>query len=160
LIMKNALLLIGFSLLAILLNIIVSPWLAIQGIKPDFVLILLLFVSALKGRVFGQSYGFGIGLIVDIIGIGSFLGLSALTKTIAGFLSGNFKNSRSRINNFTFYGINLIIIFIHFAIFYLINYKSCDYSTQFIILRFVIPETIYTSVAFILIDYIFPLESY
>lgn len=158
--MKKFLLLLGFSLLAIIFQIIIALWLSIQNIKPDFVLILVMFVALLQGRVFGQLYGFGIGLIIDIIGIGSFFGLSALSKTVAGFLAGYFKNRRNRFNHITFYSIYVLVIFIHFAIFFLINFKSSDYGTQLILLRYVLPETIYTSIIFILLDYIFSIESY
>ena len=157
--MKKFLVLIGFSLLAILLQIVVAPWLTIQSIKPDFILILVLFVTIVKGRVFGQLFGFSIGLIVDFIGIGSFLGLSALSKTIAGFFAGYLKTSRNRVNSFAYYAAACFIIFIHFTVFFLINFKSSDYGIQFVLLRYILPEVVYTSVIFILLDYSLPIET-
>jgi rod shape-determining protein MreD len=158
--MKKILVIIGFSLLSILLQVVFGSWLTICGIKPDFVLILVLFMAILNGRVFGQLFGFGMGLLVDIIGMGSFMGLSALSKTVAGFLAGYFKNHRNRINRLTFYGLNLLIIFIQFTIVYLINFKSTEMGTQYLFLRYIIPETVYTGLIFILLDYIFLLESF
>jgi rod shape-determining protein MreD len=158
--MKNFLVIIGFSLLSILLQVVFGSWLTICGIKPDFVLILVLFMAILNGRVFGQLFGFGMGLLVDIIGMGSFMGLSALSKTVAGFLAGYFKNHRNRINRLMFYGLNLLIIFIQFTIVYLINFKSTEMGTQYLFLRYIIPETVYTGLIFILLDYIFLLESF
>lgn len=157
--MRKFSILIGFSLLVILLQITVSSWLSIQGIKPDFVLILIMFVSVLYGRVYGELYGFSLGLIVDLIGVGLFLGLSAMSKTVAGFLAGYFKGHRSRYNSFTFYTFSCLIILIHYAIFYLINFHSTDYSIQFIAVRYIIPETIYTSVFYIVFDYILSLDN-
>jgi rod shape-determining protein MreD len=158
--MKKILVIIGFSLLSILLQVVFGSWLTICGIKPDFVLILVLFMAILNGRVFGQLFGFGMGLLMDIIGMGSFMGLSALSKTVAGFLAGYFKNHRNRINRLTFYGLNLLIIFIQFTIVYLINFKSTEMGTQYLFLRYIIPETVYTGLIFILLDYIFLLESF
>jgi rod shape-determining protein MreD len=158
--MKKILVIIGFSLLSILLQVVFGSWLTICGIKPDFVLILVLFMAILNGRVFGQLFGFGMGLLVDIIGMGSFMGLSALSKTVAGFLAGYFKNHRNRINRLMFYGLNLLIIFIQFTIVYLINFKSTEMGTQYLFLRYIIPETVYTGLIFILLDYIFLLESF
>ena len=152
--MKKFLILIGFSLLAVLLQLVVAPWLSIRGIKPDFILVLIMFAGMLYGRVYGQLYGFGLGLIVDMIGIGSFFGLSALTKTIAGFLSGYLKDRRNRFNGFTYYLFMCFIIFIHYLIFFLINFHSTDYAIQFLVIRYILPETIYTSVLFIIFDYI------
>jgi rod shape-determining protein MreD len=158
--MKKILVIIGFSLLSILLQVVFGSWLTICGIKPDFVLILVLFMAILNGRVFGQLFGFGMGLLMDIIGMGSFMGLSALSKTVAGFLAGYFKNHRNRINRLMFYGLNLLIIFIQFTIVYLINFKSTEMGTQYLFLRYIIPETVYTGLIFILLDYIFLLESF
>ncbi len=157
--MKKFGILFGFSLLAILLQLIVAPWLTIQSIKPDFILILVLYVAILQGRVFGQLFGFSIGLIVDFIGIGSFLGLSALSKTVAGFLAGYLKNSHNRFNSFVYYSIACLVILIHFTIFFLINFKSSGYGIQFILLRYILPEFLYTSIIFILLDYSLPIET-
>lgn len=156
--MKKVPLFFGFSLLAVLLQLIVAPWLTIQDIKPDFPLVLILFVAILFGRVYGQLYGFGFGLIVDLIGIGSFLGLSALAKTIAGFLAGYLKDKRSRLNGFTFYTFVCFIIFIHYLVFFLINFHSAEYPVQFIVFRYILPDTLYTAVFFIVSDYIFSIE--
>jgi rod shape-determining protein MreD len=156
--MKKFLLLIGFSLLAILLQIVVAPWLTIQSIKPDFILILVLFVAIMQGRIYGQLFGFGIGLVVDSIGIGSFLGLSALSKTIAGFIAGYLKKKRNRLNKFAYYSIACFIVLVHFIIFYLINFKNSGYGVQYILLRYVLPEVVYTSVLFILLDYYLPIN--
>ncbi len=152
--MKKIGLIAGFSLLAVLLQLIVAPWLAIRGVKPDFVLILILFVAVLFGRVSGQLCGFGFGMIMDLIGIGSFLGLSALTKTVAGFLAGYLKGQHNRLNGFTFYTFICFIIFIHYLIFFLINYHSAEYPVQLLVFRYVLPNTLYTAVVFIIFDYI------
>lgn len=157
--MRKILIIAGFSLLTIFLQIVFGPWLTICEIKPDFVLILVLFGAILNGRMFGQLFGFGVGLLVDIIGMGSFMGLSALSKTVAGFLAGFFKDRRNRLNRFIFYSFSVLIILIQFTIVYLINFKSIEIGTQYIFLRYIIPETIYTGLIFILLDYIFAFES-
>ncbi len=158
--MKKILVIAGFSLLSIVLQVVFGPWLMVCGIKPDFVLILVLFVAILNGRVVGQLFGFGIGLLVDIIGMGSFMGLSALSKTVAGFLAGFFKNRRNRFNRLMFYALSILIMLIQFTIVYLINFKSVEIGTQYLFLRYIIPETIYTGLIFILLDYIFAFESF
>jgi len=158
--MKKILIIAGFGLLSIVLQVVFGPWLTVSGIKPDFVLILVLFVAILNGRVVGQLFGFGMGLLVDIIGMGSFLGLSALSKTVAGFLAGYFKSRRNRFNRLMYYALSLLIILIQFTIVYLINFKSVEISTQYLFMRYILPETIYTGLIFILLDYIFAFESF
>ena len=157
--MNKILVLIGFSLLAVLIQVTVGPWLSIADIRPDFILILVMLVGIKYGRVPGETYGFVFGMIVDFIGIGSFLGLSALAKTFAGFLAGFLKGRRTRLNSFTFYLFSGLIIFIHYAIFYLINFHSADHSIQFTAVRYIIPDAVYTLVIFIIFDYLSSLDN-
>jgi len=157
--LRKIIVLICFSLLTILVQLLFVPWMTISDIRPDFILILVLLVGRLEGRMVGQLYGFSIGLLVDAIGIGSFLGLSALTKTISGFFSGYLKNQKSKMNVFSYYAIPLVIIFLNFIIFYLVNFKNAEITIYNVILRYVIPTSLYTSVFFILFDQFLPLES-
>ena len=73
----------------------------------------------------------------------------------AGFLAGFLKGRRTRLNSFTFYLFSGLIIFIHYAIFYLINFHSADHSIQFTAVRYIIPDAVYTLVIFIIFDYLF-----
>jgi len=157
--LRKIIVLICFSLLTILVQLLFVPWMTIRDIRPDFILILVLLVGRFEGRMVGQIYGFSIGLLIDAIGIGSFLGLSALTKTISGFFSGYLKNQKAKMNVFSYYAIPLVIIFLHFIIFYLVNFKNAEITTYNVILRYVIPASLYTSVFYILFDRFFPLES-
>lgn len=145
----------GFGLLALLLQLVVAPRISIQSIRPDFILLVILFIGRFEGRLSGQLSGFGFGLLTDAIGMGSFLGLSALSKTISGFLSGYLKSKKNRISLLLFYSISVSFIFIHFLIFYLINFKGTGLGIHFIILRYVIPASIYTAIFYILIDSLF-----
>jgi len=70
--LRKTIILIGISLFVLLLQTIFSPWMMIGEIRPDFVLIMVLFVGRMNGRVYGQLFGFSFGLIIDFIGIGSF----------------------------------------------------------------------------------------
>ena len=156
--MRRYLILLGFALISIFLQLVLAPWMTIRDIRPDFVLILVLAVAQTSGRMTGQLFGFGMGLLIDAIGMGSFLGLSALTKTIAGFLAGFLKGQRNRLNPFVIYSINLAIIFLHFLLMYLINFKGCDISLQRLLIRYVLPTTLYSGVFYFLIDHFFPVE--
>ncbi|HPD25566.1 MAG TPA: rod shape-determining protein MreD [Candidatus Marinimicrobia bacterium] len=154
--LRKILLIIAFSLVTIIIQILLGPWMTIRAIRPDFLLILVLFVGRSEGKVTGQIYGFLIGLIADALGLGSFLGLSALAKTIAGFGSGLLKKRRSHLNPILFYAIEVLIIIIHFSIIYLINFKGAELSTQTIFLRYILPSTLYTGVFYFLIQYFAP----
>ena len=85
----------------------VAPLLQVGNIKPDFILILLIFVSARYGRVAGIAIGFGAGLFQDLTGSLTVLGASALVKSCVGFavgtLNGNLTVWTGRIVNLYIY---------------------------------------------------------
>jgi len=154
--MRKILLIIAFSLLAILIQILFGPWMTIREIRPDFLLILVLFVGRSEGKVGGQLYGFVIGLIADAIGLGSFVGLSALSKTVAGFGAGLLRKRRSRLNPVLFHGLEVLIIAIHFSIIYMVNFKGIDISSRIVFLQYILPSVIYTGLFYFIIQYFIP----
>lgn len=155
---RKTLIIVAFTLLVLLIQILFGPWLSIRDIRPDFMLILALFVGRLQGKVAGQLFGFGSGLLVDGVGIGSFLGLSALAKTIAGFCAGLLRKKQRRWNPFLLYGSEVLIIIVHFTIIFLINFKNSDLSYQYIFLRYILPSSLYTIIFYYLIKHFAALE--
>jgi len=61
--------------------------LSILGIKPDLLLILVIFLGLHKGPLPGAGYGFLAGILLDIFSPAP-LGTNALSKTVLGFLAG------------------------------------------------------------------------
>lgn len=60
-------------------------------VMPDFVLIILLFISINNGSLSGEVTGFTSGLLTDLLSL-SPLGFNALVNTLIGFAIGCFKN--------------------------------------------------------------------
>lgn len=56
----------------------------INGINPDFILIVLTIGAFILGPMSGQILGFLVGLVLDIMS-GKLLGISAFTYTVIGF---------------------------------------------------------------------------
>ncbi len=79
---------LGLALLAsLILQTAVFPHLAVFGLRPD----LLMVVVASWGLIYGPREGFlaglGAGLAQDLL-FGQYVGLFALAKTLVGFLAG------------------------------------------------------------------------
>jgi len=74
-------------LLSIILQSTVFNFIQVAGVKPDLVLVLVIVYSLVKGPKEGAIVGFVAGLMVDLA-LGSFIGLSALTKMTVGYLVG------------------------------------------------------------------------
>ena len=152
---RKILIYIGIALILLTVQSIVGPWLTIQKIRPDFILILVLYIGQKEGRIFGQLAGFTIGLTMDILGMSTFLGLSAFVMTLSGFLAGYLKNQRNKINIFSYYLTILVLCLLHFFLLYSIYYHSLNLSLQYRMIRYVFPSLIYTGVFYFLIEFIF-----
>ncbi|MBN2279420.1 MAG: rod shape-determining protein MreD [Candidatus Marinimicrobia bacterium] len=152
---RKILLYIGIALVLLTIQGLIGPWMTIQKIRPDFLLILVLYIGQKEGKIFGQLAGFIIGLTMDLIGMSTFLGLSAFVMTLSGFLAGFFKNQRNKINIFSYYFSILLICLIHFFILYSIYYHSLGLSIQYRMVRYVVPSLIYTGIFYFLIEFVF-----
>ncbi len=82
-----------FPLLLIQTTII--PLIAINGVIPDLILILLVFYAMRYGQVYGTVLGFVYGFLFDII-TGSLIGSTMLAKTLSGFVAGYFYNENKQ----------------------------------------------------------------
>jgi rod shape-determining protein MreD len=59
----------------------------IGGMKPDLVIIIVVYLGLVKGAEVGSLSGFTFGLVEDVLS-GTSLGTNALAKTIIGFFCG------------------------------------------------------------------------
>ena len=62
----------------------------VLGVKPDFIMVVVVALSLLRGEKEGAITGFSFGLLQDIFST-SLLGIHALAKTVIGFICGIFK---------------------------------------------------------------------
>ncbi|KAF1085628.1 rod shape-determining protein MreD [Sporotomaculum syntrophicum] len=76
-----------FVLLAFILQTAAFNYIAIYGIKPDLVLILVILNGFLRGPREGAFLGFAAGILQDLVS-GGYFGLNALTKMTSGYLAG------------------------------------------------------------------------
>ena len=74
-------------LCAMVIQTSVLPYLTIGDIKPDLVVVIVIYLGLMKGPQIGCLSGFFFGLLEDTYS-GMFLGANAFTKTITGFLFG------------------------------------------------------------------------
>ena len=99
--------LLFFPVLVIQTTII--PLVAINGVVPDLIIILLVFYTLRNGQIYGTVLGFIYGFLFDLI-TGSLLGSTMISKTLAGFIAGYFSNENKRENYFKSYFFILIVL--------------------------------------------------
>lgn len=83
----NIFILVFLALFGWILQSTVFTHLIIAGVKPDILLILVLFQSIFNGHEKGGIIGFSIGLFEDLL-LGRFIGMNALAKGLSSFFVG------------------------------------------------------------------------
>ena len=71
----------------VLLQTTVLGIVAVRGVTPDLLLILLVFLALRRGSMSGQIAGFSGGLLEDLVSLAP-LGFHALVRTLVGFSAG------------------------------------------------------------------------
>ena len=71
----------------VLLQTTVLGIVAVRGVTPDLLLILLVFLALRRGSMSGQIAGFAGGLLEDLVSLAP-LGFHTLVRTLVGFSSG------------------------------------------------------------------------
>lgn len=107
-----------------LIQILISDLFSIDTIRPDFIVILVLYWSMKEGSSVGVIGGFMMGIMVDLSGASSFFGLSSLIYSTTGYLGGYLQGAYSKFNPFYFTISWIGIIFIHFLIFCTVFYQD------------------------------------
>jgi len=98
----------------LLIQTTIVPFLAIDTVIPDLILILLVFYSITQGQIYGSVLGFIYGFLFDII-TGSLLGSTMIAKTLAGFTAGYFSAENKKDQNLVSYNFALIVLLCSFV---------------------------------------------
>ncbi|MDP4199950.1 MAG: rod shape-determining protein MreD [Bacteroidota bacterium] len=120
----------GVGLLIIIVQVLISRFLSIAGVSPDFLLIFLMYVTMREGQFAGIVSGFVLGLGLDIMSSGIF-GAHALSKTVACFLVGFFydrERLEQNIRNWPFLMLTLLGAIINNALYYFLLTRGGEMS--------------------------------
>lgn len=79
---------VGVLLAAGFLQVAVAPHLAIGGVVPNLLLLVVLTFALIRGRNPGAVAGFTAGLLFDLLGAGP-VGVGALVFAVTGYLAGS-----------------------------------------------------------------------
>ena len=139
---RNKLLITG--VIVLLLQIILSDFLSLDGIRPDFILIFLIYVSIRFGSSVGVLFGFNFGVFADLIGVSSFFGLSSLTYTLTAYILGVLYKHRHFSSRFQFHITWLSVVFFHFLCNTFIRYQEIVFENPIHYISLWILTTFYT----------------
>ncbi|HUL44571.1 MAG TPA: rod shape-determining protein MreD [Bacteroidota bacterium] len=141
---------IKFFLLSVLFVLIQSQimrLLTLEGITPDILTIWVVYLALREGQLAGTLWGFSLGLMFDLV-TGSFIGLSALSKTVAGFVAGYFFNENKTaltLGSYRFIVIVLITSLIHNTIYFFVFTQGSGIGLLAAIFQVGLATTFYTA---------------
>ena len=146
------------TLIVLFFQILFVESLTINAIRPDFLVLFIIYITISNGRLIGLIMGFTIGLISDLSGVGSYFGLSPLSLSITAYLSGFLYLKYERLLPYVFHSIWIIILILHFYIITYFRFQSVFLSskTEFFVIW--IMTFGYTFIFFIIMQYFFPLR--
>ena len=132
----------------LLLQTTFVPFLSIGGFLPDPLLLWVVYVAIRRGQMEATITGFLVGVLQDAVSM-QFFGLSALTKTIAGFVAGYFFNDNSTeqtLGSYRFLTILFLSSFVHNIVYYGIFLQGIQDSVFSTMIEFSLVTSLYTVV--------------
>ena len=145
-----------FAVFFLIMQLLLVDLLSLNLIRPDFLVIFILYLSMIKGKMYGMTVGFTIGILSNLFGVGSYFGLEALSLTIVGYLGGYLKNIYEKVLPYIFHILWILIILLHFLVICYFRYQNIYISNLFEFLFIWIATTSYTMLFIISIQFIFP----
>lgn len=143
------------AILLFLAFVVDSTWgheIAIRGIRPDFVLMMLIFSAMGSGAFAGTVLGFSVGLLEDLSGSPEHLGLNALCNTLVAYGVGIAGNTLYRDSLSTLLLTLLAAGFVHSALYWLVFTGFQLVDSAYLLGTVSLPTMLYTiSVALLLI---------
>ena len=143
---------IFISIVLILVQTKIMRFFSLEGITPDLLTIWIVYIAVKRGQMTGTLWGFALGLFYDL-SVGSFIGLSALTKTIAGFIAGYFydeQRTTMTLGSYRFLIIILLVSFIHNVVYFIIYTRGSETSFLSAIFAVGLATTCYTAIVSLL----------
>jgi len=129
---------------ALLIQSTFTETIAIRQIKPDVVLVVLVFISLSDGQIAGTAFGFLAGWLQDIYSP-QHLGLNALCKSITGFLVGYGHGGVIEKNVITQSAILFVATILHDVMYFVVYCWGHMQDYMWYLVRHSIPTAFYTS---------------
>lgn len=136
----------GIGLLVIVVQVLVSRFLSIAGVSPDFLLIFVVYLTIRDGQFVGIISAFVLGLLLDIFS-SDILGAHALSVTIACFLVGFFydrERTDQNIRNWPFLMLTLLGAIVNNALYYFLKTRGTEMSFAEFAFRYGAVGALYT----------------
>jgi rod shape-determining protein MreD len=140
------------TVLLIVLQTTFVRFISVETITPDILVIWIVYLALRYGQIHATVAGFALGIFMDILS-GSFLGLSALSKTVCGFAAGYFFDAERREQTLATYRFVLLVFMVslvHNIIYFVIYVQGSDLPLLHTVAVYGTATSLYTSAVSVL----------
>ncbi|OPY55931.1 MAG: rod shape-determining protein MreD [Pelotomaculum sp. PtaU1.Bin035] len=129
----------------LILQTTILEYIALYGVKPDLVMLLVIFNGFLLGPREGAFLGFAGGMLEDLFS-GSYIGLNALSNMVAGYFAGACGERFYKENTLVVSGVAFVSTAVGLSVNYLLLlYLNIHVPLFHALLRVVVPTALYTA---------------
>ena len=146
------------SIFVFLFQIFFVDFLTINNIRPNLLIIYILYVSIIYGRMVSVFLAFIIGIVTDLFSAASYLGLTSLTLSITAYLSGYLYGKYERLLLYIFHLCWLSIFFLHFFILNYFLFQSLYISEKINFIIIWLASSSYTLIFIFILQFFYPLK--
>jgi rod shape-determining protein MreD len=146
-------------IIAFLMQIFLSNLFSIRGVRPDFLIIFVLYFAVNFGSFKGVLAGFGVGIAASLFDSGILIGLLPLIYSIVGYSGGFLKSQHYKMIPFYFNFSCFLIIIGCFFIYSYFNYNYLFYNDFKIFLLTWFKTAIYTISLLAIVQFIVPVRN-
>ena len=141
-----------------LIQLFLVDLLSLNLVRPDFLVILILYLSMSKGRLYGMAIGFGVGILSNLFGVGSYFGLEPFSLTIVGYLGGYLNGIYEKVLPHVFHFFWILIVLFHFFIICYFRFQNIYISNAIEFSMIWFNTTSYTMLFIISMQFIYPFK--
>ena len=141
------------------MQIFFSNLFSIRGVRPDFLIIFVLYFAVNFGSFKGVLAGFSVGIVASLFDSGMITGLLPLIYSIVGYSGGFLKSQHYKMIPFYFNFSCFLIIIGCFFIYSYFNYNYLFYNDFKIFLLTWFKTAIYTISLLAIVQFIVPLRN-
>ena len=145
-------------IIVLLTQIFLSNLLSVGGVRPDFLIIFVLYFAVNFGSFKGVLAGFSIGIITSIFTGGLTVGLLPLIYSFVGYAGGFLKTRHYKMFPIIFNLSCFLIIFGIYFIYTYFNYEYLFYNDFTVFLLTWLKTTLYTLSILAILQFIVPLR--
>ena len=146
-------------IIAFLMQIFLSNLFSIRGVRPDFLIIFVLYFAVNFGSFKGVLAGFSVGIISSFFDSGMTIGILPLIYSIVGYSGGFLKSQHYKMIPFYFNLSCFLIIIGCFFIYSYFNYNYLFYNDFKIFLLTWFKTAFYTISLLAIVQFIVPLRN-